>query len=376
MPKDEPSLAPKPPGFYIKQELDTRGWGQRDLAYILDCHEQAVNLIVSGKRGISPDMAKALGAAFDVSAEFFLNLQKTYDLVLARDPDPGISMRARLQSSYPVREMIRRGWLADADAANLELQMARFFEVSSVEDIPHLPHAGKKPRYDEIPPPQLAWLFRVRQIARSITVAAYSSKKLKASLSDLRQLLTDPEDIRHVAGIVAESGVRFVVVEPLPQGKIDGVCFWLDDDSPVIGMSLRYDRIDNFWFVLRHEIEHVLREHGQNDEIGVVDELDGNRAAVDGPGLPEQELIANRAAAEFCIPQDEMVEFISRRIPYISERDVLSFAKRLEVHPGLVVGQIHSRTGRYDFLRRYLVKIRQFLLQEATADGWGHVFPT
>jgi HTH-type transcriptional regulator/antitoxin HigA len=362
------------PGFWIKQELDTRRWGQRDLAYILGCHEQAVTLIISGKRGISPDMAKALGAAFDVSPEFFLNLQKSYDLALARDPDPGISMRARLQSSYPIREMIRRGWLVDTDAANLELQMARFFEVSKLEDVPHLPHAGKKSRYYEIPPPQLAWLFRVRQIARSITVAEYSSKKLQTALPKLRQLLTDPENVRHVARILAECGVRFILVEPLPQGKIDGTCFWLDPESPVIGMSLRYDRIDNFWFVLRHEIEHVLQKHGQADAIGIVDELDGNRSAVDGPGLPREELIANRAAAEFCIPQHELVELIAQRNPYISERDVLSFAKRVDVHPGLVVGQIHSRTGRYDFLGRYLLKIRQFILPDAITDGWGHVF--
>jgi HTH-type transcriptional regulator/antitoxin HigA len=358
----------------VKKELDTRGWGQRDLAYILGCHEQAVTLIISGKRGISPDMAKALGAAFGVSPEFFLNLQRSYDLALARDPDPGISKRARLQSKYPVREMIRRGWLVDADAANLELQMARFFEVEKTEDIPHLPHAGKKPRYDEIPAPQLAWLFRVRQIARSIRAAEYSSEKLRAALPKLRQLLAGPEGISHVPRILAECGVRFVLVEPLPQGKIDGACFWLDPQSPVIGMSLRYDRIDNFWFVLRHEIEHVMREHGQDDTIGIVDELDGNRSAVDGPGLPIEELIANRAAAEFLIPQGELVEFITKRNAYISERDVLSFTNRVDVHPGLVVGQIHSKTGRYDFLRRYLVKIRQFILPEAVTDGWGHVF--
>jgi HTH-type transcriptional regulator/antitoxin HigA len=369
------SNLPPPPGLYIKQELDDRGWGQRDLAYILDCHEQAVNLLVSGKRGISPDMAKALGAAFDVSPDLFLNLQRDYDLALARDPDPGISMRARLQSSYPIREMIRRGWLIDADAANLQLQMARFFDASSAEDI-HLPHAGKKSRYDKIPFPQLAWLFRARQIATSITVSKYSCKRLKSALRELRNLLNKPEDTGRVAQILAECGVRFVLVEPLPQGKIDGACFWLDADSPVIAMSLRYDRIDNFWFVLRHEIEHVLRGDGQADEIGIVDELDGNRGAVDGTGLPEEELIANRAAAEFCIPQDEIVEFIARRNPYISERDVLSFARRLDVHPGLVVGQIHSRTGRYDFLRRYLVKIRQFMLPDAITDGWGRVFPT
>jgi HTH-type transcriptional regulator/antitoxin HigA len=370
------SNLPPRPGDWIKKELDVRGWGQRDLAFILGCHEQAVTLIISGKRGISPDMAKALGAAFKVSPALFLNLQRAYDLAVANEPDPAISRRARL-SSYPIREMIRRGWLVEADAADLENQMARLFGALNAEEVPHLAFAGKKSRYDEIlPPPQLAWVFRVRQIARSVKVAEYSSKKLRAALPKLRKLLTDPEGISAVPRILAESGVRFILVEPLPQGKIDGACLWLNDDSPVIGMSLRYDRIDNFWFVLRHEIEHVLQGDGRDDEIGVVDELDGNRGAVDGPGLPEQELIANRAAAEFSMPQDELVEFIVRRNPYISEGDVLSFAIRVEVHPGLVVGQIHSRTGRYDFLRRHLVKIRQFILSEAVTDGWGHVYTT
>lgn len=373
MAETDPVSTP-PPGYFIKQKLEARGWGQRDLAYILGCHEQAVNLIVSGKRGVSPDMAKALSAAFvDIPAEFFLNLQRLYDLSMARDPDPGISLRARLQSSYPIREMIRRGWLPDTDAANLELQMARFFKVSTAEEIPHLLHAGKKSRYDHIPPPQLAWLFRVRQIARSIAASEYSDERLKAALPDLRQLLTDPQETRHASRILAECGVRFVLVEPLPQGKIDGACLWLDPRSPVIGMSLRYDRIDNFWFVLRHEVEHVLQQHGQ--EIEMIDELDGTRAAIDGSDLPQEERIANSAAAEFCIPQDQISEFISQRSPYISERDVLALAKRLHVHPGLVVGQIHSRTGRYEFLRRYLAKIRHFVLSDAIADGWGHVFP-
>jgi HTH-type transcriptional regulator/antitoxin HigA len=363
-----------PPGVVIKEMLDDRGWSQRDLAFILGCHEQVVNLLVSGKRGISPDMAKSLGAAFNEPADVFSDLQKSYDLLQARDPDPIISLRAQLQS-YPIREMIRRGWLADSDAATLERQMARFFGDSTAERIPHFPHAGRKTRHDEIPAPQLAWLFRARQIARSIDIAKYSSSKLEAALPYLRRLLNDPEKTSRVSGILGECGVRFLFVESLPQGKIDGACFWLDPGSPVIGMSLRFDRIDNFWFVLRHEIEHVLQCHGQADEIGVLDELEGKGAAIDGSDLPLEERIANTSAAEFCIPQHEISEFIVRRDPYISERDVVAFAKRLDVHPGLVVGQIHSQTGRYNFLRRYLVKIRQFVLPGAITDGWGHIFP-
>jgi HTH-type transcriptional regulator/antitoxin HigA len=361
-----------PPGFFIKEELDARGWGQRDLAYILGVHEQAVNMIVSGKRGISPDMAKALGDAFDVPAEFFANLQKAFDLAQARDPDPDIARRARLQSSYPVREMIKRGWLEDTDGTMLEIQMARFFEVGDTNEIPHLPHAAKRSRYDDIPAPQLVWLFRVRQIARSIAVPPYSEKALRSALVRLRQLTTDPVEARHVPRILMECGVRFVLVEPLPQAKIDGVCFWLDDGSPVIGMSLRYDRIDNFWFVLRHEIEHVLRRDGREAEI--VDELEGEKAT-DSPSLPPEERAANAAAAEFCIPPNEIHDFIARKSPYFSERDVLGFARRLQVHPGIVVGQIQSRTGRYELLRRYLAKIRQFVLPSAIVDGWGQVAP-
>ncbi len=85
-----------PPGEFIKDELEARGWAQIDLAYILGCPVQSVNTIIAGKRSITPNMAKALGDAFNVSAEFFSNLQRAYDLAVANEPDPGISRHARL----------------------------------------------------------------------------------------------------------------------------------------------------------------------------------------------------------------------------------------------------------------------------------------
>src|SRR5580704_1070892 len=113
------------PGSFIREELQARGWSQRDLAFVLGCSEQTINPMLSGKRGISPDMAKALGDAFDVAPEFFLNLQKAYDLQQAKMPDPDVSKRARLQDHYPVREMIKRGWLEKTSANLLEEQLCR-----------------------------------------------------------------------------------------------------------------------------------------------------------------------------------------------------------------------------------------------------------
>ncbi|KAK0350089.1 hypothetical protein LTR94_030443, partial [Friedmanniomyces endolithicus] len=204
--------------------------------------------------------------------------------------------------------------------------MDRFFEAANDGDCGPggVAFAAKRTHYDETPPHQLAWVFRVRQLARQIAVEPYAADRLKALLPKLRSLMVDPEAIAAVPGLLAGVGVRFVVVEVLPNAKIDGVCTWLDDASPVIGISTLYDRLDNFWFVLRHEIEHVLREHGKQS-IGMVDLLSGDTAA-DEKNQTEEEAVANAEAAEFCVPAAKMASFYARKHPYFSERDVLGFA--------------------------------------------------
>jgi HTH-type transcriptional regulator/antitoxin HigA len=360
------------PGEFIRDELEARGWSQRDLAYILGSTEQAVNLIVSGKRGISTEMAKALGNAFDVSAEYFANLQQMYEMAHTKAPDPGISRRATLQKVYPIREMIKRAWIADTGIDLLELQVMRFFCKNSLADVPYLQFAAKKSNYTETSPTQFAWLFRCKQMASEMIVPSYSEQKLKAFVSDIPRHMVDPEEIRHVPRTLAEAGIRFVVVETLPKADIDGVCFWLDDASPVIGVTVRHDRIDNFWFVLRHEIEHVLNRDGKGDLR--VETVDVDIENANG-NLPPSEATANRAAAECCVPQDQLESFYVRKYPFISERDTLAFSKRIQRHPGIVVGQIQRKMNRYDWLSKYKVKIRQYLVGAANVDGWGVAAP-
>jgi HTH-type transcriptional regulator / antitoxin HigA len=357
------------PGFYLKEEMDARGWLQRDLSFILGCSEQTLNMLISGKRGISPEMAKALADAFDVPAEFFANLQQAYDLSRAGKPDPGVAQRARMQAQYPVREMIKRGWIEESDASMIEAQLVRFFGVSTQDEIPYLAHAAKKSKYEEreIPPAQLAWLFRVRQIAESISVPTYSEKALRSAVIDLQRLLYAPEEARHVPKILTDCGVKFVLVEKLPQADIDGVCFWIGE-TPIIGMSLRRDAIDNFWFVVRHEIEHVLRKHGRDAEI-----IDTDLNGKSPNDVSEEERVANAAAADFC-GTDKLDSFLTRKKPFYYEKDVLAFARLHQRHPGVVIGQIRRRLDRYDYLTRHLAKIRQFVIPAAITDGWGQSF--
>lgn len=357
-----------PPGSYIKEELEARGWQQRDLGFVLGMSEQQLSRILSGRQSITSDLARQLADAFDVPAEFFANLQKQFDLSRAKEPDPSIKTRAALQSRYPIREMIRRGWIEEAEPSLLELQVARFFEVESVADAPQYAMAARRTHYDDDPPAQVVWLFRVRQLARQLEAPRYSSEKLRAILPQLRAMMVHPEAVKEVPRLLLECGVRLVVVEWLPGSMIHGVCTWVDDEGPIIGLSSFRDTLDNFWFVLRHEIEHVLNGDGKERAMFDTDDELGNSVA-------EEERRANEAASNFCVPCERLHSFHRRKYPYISERDVLSFAAVQEVHPAIVVGQLQNLMNRHNWLRKYQVPVRKYLVEAAFSDGWGHVVP-
>jgi HTH-type transcriptional regulator / antitoxin HigA len=369
------------PGQLIQALLASRGWTQRVLAIVLNIDETGLNKIVAGKRAIDAGLALGLSQVFDVAAERFLQLQKDYDLAMARvvsRPDPTLATRASLFGELPVSEMIRRGWLRGVDdirnVTGVEAALCKFFGVSSVDEIEILPHAAKKTNvFAPATPAQLAWLYRVKQIANSTLAAKYSHDAVVSAVETLRGFLGSSEGARKVPKILALCGVRYVIVESLPAAKIDGVCFWLNERSPVIGMSLRHDRIDNFWFVLRHECEHVLQSHGR--AAAMLDtELENERAGT-GDSIPEEERIANEAAAQFCVPQVQLNKFISRKSPFFAERDILGFAKTLNIHPGIVAGQLQHKTSRYDLFRNHLAKIRSVVTPNAMVDGWGDVAP-
>lgn len=369
------------PGEYIKHLLAAQRWTQRVLAIVLGEDETGINKIVADKRPVDAKLALAMGELFQVPPENFLELQKSYDLAQARitaRPDPGRITRAHLFGQLPVGEMIRRGWIDADDPKNVpevEGALARFFGAASADEIEILPHAAKKTNVaGEATPVQLAWLYRVRQMANELVVPGrYSPPAVRNAINKLAELREDMDETRKVPRILAEAGIRYMLVEALSGSKIDGVSFWLNDFSPVIAMTTRYDRIDNFWFVLRHELEHVLCGHGRT-AIMLDTELEGERAGT-GASLSDEERLANKAAADFCVPSAAFASFVLRKGPFFSEQNIMAFARTHHLHPGLVAGRLQHETGRYNRFRSHQVKIRSVVAPSATVDGWGDVYP-
>lgn len=350
------------------------------LAIVLGVDDSVVNKIVSDQRPVSADMAIVLGEVLTLDPDRILTLQKSYDLAKAQitaKPDPKRSQRAKLFGGLPVSEMIKRGWLPGVDdvrnVPGVESALTKFFEAKTLDDIEVLPHAPKK-TYVSTPatPAQLAWLYRVKQIAQEQLVGRYSPTAVKGAIAKLDPLLNAAEEVRHVPRILNEAGIRFVIVESLKGARIDGVCFWLNDFSPVIGMSLRFDRLDNFWHVLRHEMEHVAQMHGKTKfmlDVGMESE-DDVQAVVD-----DEERIANDAATAFCVPPNQMKKFWERKYPTFAERDIIGFARTIKVHPALIAGQLRRRMNRYDRFASLMVKVRSLVAPAATVDGWGDIVP-
>ncbi|MFA5429857.1 MAG: ImmA/IrrE family metallo-endopeptidase [Candidatus Omnitrophota bacterium] len=366
------------PGQLLDALTKSKNWNQRLLAVVLGMDETGINRLIADKRPVTAELALIFQDLFDVPAEKFLELQKSYDLGKARltqIPDPERNLRAHLFGGLPVTEMVKRGWIKTndiRDVSTVESGLTKFFGVKNINEIEILPHAAKKTAVvGDVTPTQLAWLYRVKQITSDLITPKYSLTSVKNAISNLQSLLLSPQEIRKVPRILTESGIRFVLVESLPTANIDGVCLWLDDERPVIAMSLRHDRIDNFWFVLRHEIEHVLRRHGQAAIM-----LDTELVETLDDATSKEEKMANLAASEFCVPSKSMDKFMERKSPIFTERDMIGFARSLNIHPGLVVGQLHHRTGRYELFNKYLVKVRNLITTSAIVDGWGNVAPT
>lgn len=363
--------SPKTPGQLLRKLLEEREWTQQVLATVLDLQQPAVNQLLADRRPITAELAVKLERVFaEASAEEFLKLQAAFDLSRARyteTVDPGLAERASLFAAVPVADLIKRHWLKARDMKNLtavEAEVRAFLES-------RFPHAAKKT--DQASPPnlaQIAWLHRARAIAEGQLVARrYTPATGREVVQKLYLLLASVEEVRHVPRLLNEAGIRFVIVETIPKAKIDGAAFWLDAQAPVIALSLRFDRLDNFWFVLRHELEHISRGDGR--EAPMLDS-DLELGAEDGV-LPEAEVRANAAASDFCVPSSELENFILRKQPVFSNRDILGFAARLKIHPSLVAGQLRFRLKKWDHFRTHDTKIRSKVTPGAAVDGWGDV---
>jgi HTH-type transcriptional regulator/antitoxin HigA len=354
----------------LKAKLAEKGWSMEELEAVTRSSRQNLSLIIAGKRSVTPDMAVTLAAAFGNDAAEWLKWEAEHQLSLVETDPAEVANRARLYSSAPVREMQKRGWLPDtASTKELAASLDRFF--TNPDGRQFSVATLRRGSESELSPAEKAWCFRARALAETLPfVAEFDKSRLPAAEKKLRQLAAYEEEAMRVAEILSYYGIRFVVVEPLPGAEIDGAAFWIGE-SPVLALSIRLDRIDAFWFTLMHEFAHIRNGDAYSLDISLVAE--GEHGLSIATSDDDAERRANMKSADTLVPQSELDSFVARTSPRYAATRIIQFAHSIQMHPGVIVGQLQHRGElSYSSHRGFLVRVRAMVTDMAVTDGWGH----
>lgn len=343
------------PGEILRDELEARGWENKDLAEVIGRPEQAISQIITGKKAITEETAIQLGQALGVDPGFWVGLEKQYRLqqALAKDQNSDIPRRARLRELLPCqREITNRGWLPRT--ANLDILESAIREFLKIQDLAEAPELALCLRQGRTKSPdkgrrQLVWARRVEQLAEQETPPKYDRRALAAAMPKLLRLAEDPDSVGTVPQFLHELGIAFLILPKIDKTHLEGGA-WPERQTPIIALTLRYDRLDNFWFNLLHELGHLHHQHK-----GVI--LDSED---DSQGTDQCEQEANAFAQQW-LRREEIEAFLGQQGRYPKREKVISLAQDLRLHPAIVIGQIRRITDNHRIHKALDEKVRHRL---------------
>ena len=323
----------------IKFRMDQAGLTHRDLIPYIGSRSK-VSEVLSGKRDLTLSMARALHQNLGIPADVLL--QK-----------PGAEFDSTLEEidplRYPLKEMAKRGWidqipdLADR-AEELIRDLIKRAGGMQVAAAPLYRKNGHRRLNAKADPYALrAWCWRVLGVANENPpqVAYQSGTVTPEFMQEVAHLSVFEDGPRRAQERLAEHGIALVIERHLPRTHLDGAALRLGSGSPVIGLTLRYDRIDNFWFSLMHELAHVGLHLDNGEDEPFIDDLSLN---VTDPLEKE----ADRHARDALIPAE-----IWESTPVRERATVLAvydLAQELGVHPAVIAGRVRHEKGNYRLL--------------------------
>ncbi|MDC0358627.1 HigA family addiction module antitoxin, partial [Oligoflexia bacterium] len=349
-----------PPGEILREELDARGWTQGEFAEIIGRPIQTVNEIIAGKKSITPETALLFSQALGTSAQLWLNLESSYRLNSLPDSTSEssfIERKAKVFSVAPVSELIRLNWITvknrrggrftEKHIDEIEGQLKAFFRVKSLDNITQL-QANYRKSSDEVTATSLAaWLQQAQLVAEKQKVKKYNHERLMKGISQFPDCSRSLHFLEEVQERLSDCGVRLVILPHLRKTKLDGAAFWLEGNAPVIGLTLRINRIDNFWFTLMHELAHILYHKNKIKWDEEIIQEKNNK----------EEKIADKHAQNWLISEKLFSDYIDQFQSKLTVSSVRKFAEAINRHPAIVVGRLqHNKWILYSYMRNVLEK--------------------
>lgn len=328
------------PNILIRARI-AKGLSQRDLAELMGLKEQQI------QRYEAEEYASAnIVRLAEVSKALGINIKETAEFGSSDEP-PKIDDSEFAWDQFPIKEMYRRNWFEEfsgslSEAVENDEELLREFVTKSLDE-PVRAAARQRIRLGGVVNRYalIAWQCRLVSLARRIKLTKKFDKVL---LSDgwfrkLAELSCEEEGPQKAAEYLQEFGIRLVVVPHLSNTHLDGAAILLSGD-PVVGMTLRFDRIDNFWFVLFHELIHIKKHLLKGKVESIFDDLEEEADDI------EKE--ADEGASEILIPSEKWETALAR---YIQSKDSIEdFAREAGISPAIVAGKIRRESKNYTIL--------------------------
>ncbi|MEM9480516.1 MAG: ImmA/IrrE family metallo-endopeptidase [Verrucomicrobiota bacterium] len=330
----------------IRFRMEQQGLKQGDLVPFIG-NKSKVSEILSGKRPLTLPMIRNLHRGLEIPSDVLLQ-------------EPGEQIPERIDpSAYPVREMHKRGWIPQYSEREWptvknhdEEMLHAFFRGRHLEPIGALNRQKARAKSKINDEALHAWRCRALDLAGEKNLGSFKSEDLTEHfIRQLTYLSERPEGPVLAVQSLEERGIA-VVLEPQLEGTfLDGAAMLLPSGTPVIGLTLRYDRLDNFWFTLFHELGHVKLHLGKVEKRGFWD------SEIDKYSENLIELEADRFALNEFIPEEEWDELRHLRLA----DQISQAARRLSIHPAIIAGRLRREAQDY---RRHRTLIGQGKVKE------------
>jgi len=335
--KDHPIDLPTPIEA-IKFRMEQANLSQQDLVPFIGSRSK-VSEVLSGKRGLNLGMIRRLHDSLGIPLASLVGKPALPDL-----------LTDELIKQAPVAEMAKRGWFSGFSGSGREARTAApsllrsFFGPNDLAPAETCLHRQKPRRNTASSPAALsAWRTRVLQIAATAELPAFDRRAI--TLEFARQLvgLSLLDSGPRAAGeYLAKHGIALVVLAHLPGTHLDGCATRLKGGAPVIGLTLRYDRLDHFWFTLLHELGHVALHLTGAEDSAFLDDLDG-----ESPD-DARETEADAFASDSLISSHEWVR--AKLLESPTPDNVRLLAAQLRIHPAIVAGRVRRELGNFRLL--------------------------
>jgi HTH-type transcriptional regulator/antitoxin HigA len=323
----------------IRFRMEQQGLSQRDLVPFMGSRSR-VSEVLAGKRPLTLSMIRALHRSLNIPAESLLGDQAA-EALQADDVE---------WEKFPVKEIVSRGWVEGLQRGGRydpEDVMRRFCAPLGIKAVPALykrtrVRAGRSvDRYA-----LAAWTLRIAIRAKTTRVLTQYKAGVVTDkfMREVVQLSWSTRGPLLAEEFLARHGIPLIIEPHLLRTRLDGAAILIAADQPVIGLTIRYNRIDNFWHSLMHELAHValhLKTPGQ----GFYDDLDTS-----DDDAAERE--ADDLAREVMIPRDVWQRSPARNLP--SPEAATYLAEQLRIHPAIVAGHMRHEFNNYRILGHLL----------------------